>query len=209
MAKAATKKRPKARPKETNRQIANKKLEIVYVPLAKLKPDPENARKHDERNLDAIRKSIESAGVYQPIVVQAKTMRIIAGHGRYEVFQADGIDPAPCVLLQVGDAKAREIALRDNRTAELAEWDGEKLQKLIDSLDDEFQLSMDELGFSQEELDDIIGTAEADVGGEGGGADPEPKSEFKVLVICKDEKEQAALLEWLGEQGHECRALTS
>jgi ParB-like chromosome segregation protein Spo0J len=185
------------------------KLQVVYLPAAKLKPDPLNARIHEEENLDAIRASIDSLGVYGPILVQAKTKRIIAGHGRLAVFEERGIDPVPCILLKVDDARAREIALRDNRTAELAGWDGEKLAKVLDELDEQLKLSPLDLGFTDEDLDALIERAAGDEPADEPGDHTPPVTQFKVIVHCKDENDQADLLGRLKKQGYKCHSMGS
>jgi ParB-like chromosome segregation protein Spo0J len=48
--------------------------------LSDLTTDPENARKHDKRNLDAIAASLEKFGQRKPIVVMP-TGVILAGNG--------------------------------------------------------------------------------------------------------------------------------
>ena len=57
-------------------------LTIHRVPLDSLAPDPANARTHGDENLDAIEASLRRFGQVEPLVVQAGTGRIIAGHGR-------------------------------------------------------------------------------------------------------------------------------
>lgn len=57
-------------------------LETWRVPLDALHLDPADARQHGERNLEAIMGSLQRFGQREPLVVQAKTGRVIGGNGR-------------------------------------------------------------------------------------------------------------------------------
>ena len=50
--------------------------------LDSIVPDRANPRVHPEANLDAIVASLKRFGQAEPLVVQAKSGRLIAGHGR-------------------------------------------------------------------------------------------------------------------------------
>lgn len=115
--------------------MARESLKIIRVPLAELKPDTRNARKHNERNLEAIRKSLESFGQVEPLVVQKATRRVIGGHGRIEAMKAAGLTHADIVEVDIDDKKAISLGLALNRTAELAEWDTPMLADLLRNLD--------------------------------------------------------------------------
>src|SRR5690349_1210369 len=88
-------------------------LAVVRVPLASLVPDPANARTHPQGNLDAIVASLRRFGQAEPLVVQAGTRRVIAGHGRLAAMQALGWSECDVVELDVSgtDATALGIAL--------------------------------------------------------------------------------------------------
>lgn len=95
-------------------------------PLADLHEDPRNARRHGPRNLAAIKTSLEQLGQQKPIVVDANG-KIIAGNGTFRAAKELGWDKIGAVLFTGTDRQARQFALADNRTAELAEWDYEAL----------------------------------------------------------------------------------
>jgi ParB-like chromosome segregation protein Spo0J len=197
-------------PKRPTKTTPARALKVVYLPTKSLKPDRKNARSHGERNLGAIRASIDSAGVYQPILVQAGTHRVIAGHGRLIVFKEKGLAKVPCIVLDVDDAKAREISLRDNRTAELAGWDAAKLQVLLDDLESSLELAPEDVGFDEAELDEIMESLEETDDDEADDDDHRPAaSQFKVIVQCKDEGDQAKLIKSLRGKGYKCSGMTS
>jgi ParB-like chromosome segregation protein Spo0J len=112
-------------------------MEIKEVPLDQLKPDPANARKHSDRNIEEIIRSLKEFGQHAPLVVQKGTNRIIVGNGRYEAMQMLGWDKAYVVYVDDDNVTAVRRALADNRTAELAEWDDEALARLLEGLGEE------------------------------------------------------------------------
>jgi DNA modification methylase len=99
-------------------------LTTEYVDVDSLTPDPKNARKHGQRNLDAIRASLERFGQRRPLVVTAAGV-VIAGNGTLEAAKALGWTRIAVTRTPANwtDDEAKAYALVDNRTAELAEWD--------------------------------------------------------------------------------------
>jgi ParB-like chromosome segregation protein Spo0J len=92
--------------------------EVVTVKLSKLKPDAKNARKHSERNIGEIIRSLESFGQHRPFVVQRGTNRILVGNGMYEAMKQIGLDEAQALYVDDNDETAIKRALADNRTGE-------------------------------------------------------------------------------------------
>src|SRR5713226_3811781 len=59
--------------------------------IGDLKPDPKNARKHGERNIGMLEKSLEQYGAARSIVID-ENANIIAGHGVVEAAARVGIE---------------------------------------------------------------------------------------------------------------------
>lgn len=103
-------------------------LTLRSVTLDELTPDPQNVRTHDQRNLDAIKNSLDAFGQRKPIVCARSndgSLVVIAGNGTLEAARALGwthLDVAEVPADWDAD-KARAYAIADNRTAELASWD--------------------------------------------------------------------------------------
>ena len=73
---------------------------------------------------------------------------IIVGHTRYKAAQKLGMTEVPIIRADdLTEEQAKAYRLADNKTAELAEWDFEKLDEELAQLD----LDMSEFGF--EEID--------------------------------------------------------
>lgn len=112
--------------------MTTEKLELIE--LAKLKPYTGNARTHSESQLLQLQKSLREFGFVNPVLVDSG-LNIIAGHGRVLAAQAEGFDRVPCVFVEhLTEAQKRAYILADNRLAELAGWDEEKLKIELDAL---------------------------------------------------------------------------
>ncbi len=129
-------------------------LRIVRVPLERLQPDPANARLHGPVNLDAIKASLARFGQAEPLVVQAGTNRLIAGHGRLAAMQALGWTECDVVELPIEGIDAAALGVALNRTAETAEWDTAALTAILEQLRAEDAL--DGVGFSPADIDSLL-----------------------------------------------------
>lgn len=130
-------------------------LESLLVPIDSLTPDPRNARVHDERNIRDVMASYQEHGQRKPIVVKLPEMYIEAGNGQLEAVRRLGWTHIAAVLVDEDEHQARRYALRDNRTAELAEWDlrklGADLRELKEVGDD-----LETLGWTQAEAEPLL-----------------------------------------------------
>ena len=125
----------------------NQNLQIEYLPIKELHPYPNNARKHQKDDVNAIAKSIEAFGFNDPIGIWSKNNIIVEGHGRLEAAKQLKLKEVPVIRLDnLTDEQRRAYALAHNKTAELSEWD---LDLLADELDTIFELDMDDFGFGE------------------------------------------------------------
>ena len=102
---------------------------IETVQIDRLKKWARNPRKNHA--VDAIAKSIEQFGYLAPIIVQAKTYRILAGHGRLEAFKKAGAKEIPVVVAELSDRDADLYTIADNKLTERADWDAKGLAELL------------------------------------------------------------------------------
>jgi ParB-like chromosome segregation protein Spo0J len=140
--------------------------------LSLIRPDPKNPRKHTEANLAAIRRSLADFGQYRPILVNANTNFIVAGHGLYHVMKGLGWKEADCVLLDLTDQQAAELAITDNRTGDLAEWDSAQLCRQLMAAG-----SIEDFGFDADDLKNMMKKVSSD-------AEP-PVAEMRTIVCPK------------------------
>lgn len=125
-------------------------LRSLAVAIDLLIPDPCNARLHPERNMEAIRQSLEQYGQCKPIVVRKQTMIIVAGNGTVEAAKQLGWSEVAAVVLEMTDVEAAGYGLADNRTAELAKWDFEIVARLDRLL---LEAGHANVGWSKDELE--------------------------------------------------------
>ena len=123
-------------------------LAIVYRSIESLKPDPKNPRKHSEKQLTQIRKSIEAFGFNVPVLTNAES-RIIAGHGRVEAAKRIGLVEVPTILLEhLSEVQARAFMIADNRLTENAAWDDQLLAEQFQALSEvNLDFSLEITGF--------------------------------------------------------------
>lgn len=119
-------------------------MQVVDVDIETLIPDPENARTHDEKNLAAIRGSIKQFDVVEPLVVWKKNNVVLGGNGRLDVMKKMGFKTAPVHYVDLDDKKAKALALALNRTAELADWNMDRLKEQLAEIDDPELIGFDD-----------------------------------------------------------------
>lgn len=120
-------------------------MKIERIKLTDLRPDEQNARKHDQANLKAIAGSLDQFGQRKPIVI-TQDNRVVAGNGTLTAAKLLDWKEIDCVRVPA-DWTADQIkayALADNRTAELAEWDEQVMASQL--------LELQEAGFDIEEF---------------------------------------------------------
>ncbi len=106
--------------------------------IATLKPDPQNARSHSKRNLDAIAASLQAYGQLKPIVACKGV--VLAGNGTLEAALSLGWETIAVTEFKGAGIQKTGYALADNRTAELADWDFEKLSDQLNLFENQLEL---------------------------------------------------------------------
>lgn len=119
---------------------------------AKLKPDPDNPRKHTRRQLTALERVIKAHGFLNPILIDEHD-NILAGHGRQQAALNAGLSEVPCyVARHLTEEQKQLVKLADNKIGDLSSFDtGLVIKKLetLSSADIDIELS----GFLTGELD--------------------------------------------------------
>lgn len=127
------------------------KIEIVYVPISKIKPYKNNPR-NNTKAVDKVAKSIELYGFKVPCVVDSNYV-LITGHTRYEAAKKLKLKRIPCVIADdLSKAKADAFRIADNKVAEYSKWDMSKLKEELSKIQLE-DISFDDLGFDVSDID--------------------------------------------------------
>lgn len=119
--------------------ITDDQLPPGTVTLESLQPDQHNRRVRTSRNVAMLVEALQKVGASRSIVIDEHN-EILAGNGVVEAAAALGIqnvriiDAAGDTIIAVRrtgltDGQKRDLAIYDNRTAELAEWNVEQLRE--------------------------------------------------------------------------------
>ena len=121
-------------------------MKIDLVDIETLITDPNNARKHGDKNMATIRSSLKQFDVVEPLVVRRSNNVVIGGNGRLAALKEMGRKKVPVHYVDLDDQKAAALALALNRSAELAEWDDDALGQQLQALfEDGFDIG--DIGF--------------------------------------------------------------
>lgn len=120
----------------------NNKIKVVMMKISDLKDYENNPRKNDKA-VDAVANSIHSFGFKVPVIIEPDGT-IIAGHTRVKASKKLGIEEIPCIVADdLTEDQVKAFRVADNKTAELADWD---MDKLIDELKG-IEMDMEQFGF--------------------------------------------------------------
>lgn len=109
-------------------------MKILEKRIDEISPYEGNPRKTDGA-VAAVAESIKRFGFKVPIVVDSN-MVIIAGHTRLEAAKKIGLEKVPVIVAEdLSEDQAKAFRLADNKTAEIAAWDFEKLEEELEDLD--------------------------------------------------------------------------
>lgn len=124
-------------------------MDIVQKGLGEISPYENNPRVNDEA-VDAVAASIKEFGFKVPIVIDGSGV-IVAGHTRYRAAKKLGMEAVPCIVADdLSEEQIRAFRLADNKTAELASWDEERLAQ---ELADIANIDMTLFGFDEDDAD--------------------------------------------------------
>jgi ParB-like chromosome segregation protein Spo0J len=174
-------------------------MTIETLAISSLSSDPANARKHGERNLQAIKASLRRFGQQKPIVIDSRGI-VRAGNGTLAAAIALGWKEIKIVRSDLPVVELTAYAIADNRTAELAEWDQEILGKLLSDP------QIGDVGFDENEIRKAL----ADAGSAANNDDDsrDIKDAYEVIVECEDEQQQQEVFQRLQSEGLKCRVFT-
>jgi hypothetical protein len=137
-------------------------LELIYMPLDRLRPAPKKIWKLNSAHVREIARAMAELGFCDPILI-GKGNVILDGHVRFEAVKLHGLNRIPCIQVgHLNEQEQRVLRLAVNRLAEKGEWDLDQLKIEFDELileDAPIEVS----GFTFDEIDQTIiaGDAEA------------------------------------------------
>lgn len=155
--------------------------DVRVVPLRELVEgslDPDNVRRHPQRNMDAIEQSIRRFGAGRSVVIDGEG-KVVAGEGALRgaleagveevvLVESDGRRMVAVVRPDLRGNEARAYALTDNKTTDLSEFDWGAVAEQVVALEaDGFELQP--LGWEDTELEAMRLSAGLD-----GSIEPQP-----------------------------------
>ena len=113
--------------------------------ISSLVSDHKNARKRTDRSSQLIKESLQKYGAARSIVIDEEN-RVLAGNGTIEgakqagiknvrIIETDGDEIIAVKRTGLSEDEKVGLALADNRTADLSEWDQEMLHQLSEEHD--------------------------------------------------------------------------
>lgn len=132
-------------------------LSVVYVPIGKLRGNPNNSRVHSDKQIRQIARSIEAFGFNVPILVD-RNLLVLAGHGRLAAAEEASLTEVPTIQLEhLTDLQARAFGIADNRLTENSVWNQELLAQELKGLSEaDLDFSLEATGFEIGEIDAYI-----------------------------------------------------
>lgn len=117
----------------------DKLKEAAYNPRVKLEPGMDEYEK--------LRKSIETFGDVEPIVWNQRTGNVVGGHQRLQVLRDLGKKEATVSVVDMDEAAEKRLNIALNKAR--GDWDGEKLEELLQEMDPD---ALEVSGFGADEV---------------------------------------------------------
>lgn len=133
--------------------LASPQNEIRYIPIQNLRAGIGQPRKSfDDTSLNELAESIREKGILQPILIRdingTNAYEIVVGERRYRAAKIAELQSLPCILMQIDDVQAYEIALIENIQRED-----------LDPLEEAFGYKniMENFHYTQEQMAQMVG----------------------------------------------------
>lgn len=151
--------------------MADDTIKLEYRPLSEILKAPRNPKQHAAETLD---QSLDRFGYVQPVTVDERTGRLVAGHGRLERLAAwkasgkaapkrihvrkDGEWMVPVIrgISFASDAEAEAYLIADNRASEVGRWDDPALASMLDDLLKAGETALLGVGYSAGDVVDLL-----------------------------------------------------
>lgn len=126
----------------------------VWMAPGDLTPWGANPRSITDAEVEAVAGSIRRFGFGAPVVATPGGT-IIAGHTRTLAARRLGLEKIPVRILDLSAEEAAALALADNKLGELVAWDDVALARVVEGLQG-MEVDLDGLGWSSDELADLV-----------------------------------------------------
>lgn len=126
-------------------------MKIVKKNLNELRMAELNVRKHPQKQIDELKRSLEAFGQYRPLIVSSDG-EVLVGNGLLEALRESEIEEADCIVLpeNASDDYKRKLMLADNKIYTLGFDDVNNIDKIMKELED-----FDVAGFDEDILNQL------------------------------------------------------
>ena len=167
----------------------------MKVKLTEIIPNPNNPRLIKDEKFKQLVKSIKDFPQMlelRPIVVNDQ-MVVLGGNMRLKACKEAGLKEVPIIKAsELTEEQQREFIIKDN--VGFGEWDWSMIANEWDAEQlNEWGLDIPDFKVEQEEKEDLSDSI---------------KTDYRIEVICQNEKEQEITYNKLIEMNYECRILT-
>ena len=131
-----------------------KKKESIgeYVDIDSLVEWEHNPRINTEA-VSKVARSIERFGFASPVIAREEDSMVIAGHTRIAAARSLGLQTVPVRYMKLSRTEAELLAIADNKLGEISDWNEDMLKDILTALPEN---DLDDIGFSQDELDSLL-----------------------------------------------------
>lgn len=153
-----------------------------------------------------IKRSIETFGYVDPIIVNERTGVIVGGHQRLKVLKDLGYEEIEVSVVNLDEKQEKALNVALNKIE--GDWDNVKLKDLLEELDDgSFDVEL--TGFDMDEIENLMTQYFDEENNSEEDTSPAELSDNTVIVIEADSEDQLEkTFTKLVEEGYNCRLLT-
>ncbi len=129
-------------------------INIEYIEIGNLKPDPANQRCISDQELEALTRSIREFGLVDPIIARNEDKTVIGGHQRLLAARRLGYKTVPVVWVDLTVEQSRLLNIALNKIS--GSFDQELLARLLEDLNRVPDLDLTLSGFEEDELKKLL-----------------------------------------------------
>ena len=159
-------------------------METRIVKLADIKPAPYNPRvqlTEKDQEYKALDASIAESGLVLPLIVNLRDNCLIGGHQRLSVLLAVGETETNAVVVDLDETQAKALCIALNKLD--GEWDYGQLAEILQELIAEGE-NLIATGFTDREIDDLLGEIGAELEEDGDPDNPEKEDDTSDGIKC-------------------------
>ena len=180
---------------------------LVEIAVVELSPYAKNAKKHPEKQIKQIMRSIEQFGFMTPLLIDSEK-NLICGHGRLMAAKRLGMKTVPCVIAEhLTKEQRRAFVHVENRLQESggAEWDVGILKEEIEDLIASVDLDMAGVGFSDDEILALVGKNDDFVPDLSDDDNKIRTIKHRLTIDCEDADQKQELFDELNGRGYKVK----